>query len=207
MFALVETANDLTLFKNEKIHSKYDFKDIHHAQKVYSELINGNIPNEVADFLIENGVDKLIVDRSLLKSNKNENLSDVKFIENQSQLRLLKEKIKIDRTSTRGLAHVMAQKNVNFYTLDPLIVQSYALFKQIELDMEKYDKRAMEIYLNYLPELKIKKRPSNEKNSKDCITFTDITASDGSKITVDNSHVFYKEKFDIEVIQALWKIK
>ncbi|KRH92193.1 Ribosome biogenesis protein - Nop56p/Sik1p, partial [Pseudoloma neurophilia] len=37
--------------------------------------------------------------------------------------------------------------------------------------------------------------------------FTDITASDGSKITVDNSHVFYKEKFDIEVIQALWKIK
>lgn len=230
MFALVETAKKLLLFKNEKIQSKYKFDDIFHAQKIYSELIKGKMANEIVDFLLENDVDKIIVDKSLLKLNKNEELKEIQFIENHIQIRLLKEKIKIDHKSTRGLSHVIAQKNVNFFTNDPLIIQSYALYKQIELDMEKYDKRALEIYLNYLPELKIKKRQSKGETIQH-ISFDDDSVQDSnlllpnlqchskavakgtdSKISSDSSHdnldeIQFKDQFDIEVIEKLWKIK
>lgn len=185
MFGLVETANELNLFKEEKIVSKYKFDDIYHAEKVYNEMNRGLFPEEIVDFLVDNGVEEIIVDRSLLKANKQKQLENIKFIEDFGKLRCLKEKVKMQFSKTRGLSHAMAHKNVNFYTLDPLIVQSFALFKQVELDMEKYDKRAVEIYLNYLPELKIKKR-----------------LSDSADETVE-----YKEKFNIEVIQRLWKIR
>lgn len=85
----------------------------------------------------------------------------------------------------RGLSHGMAHKNVNIYTLDPLITQCHALLKQIDSDLERYDRRATEIYSNYLPELRIKKK----------------------KEETDDEKIEHKVMYDIEVIKKLWKIK
>merc|ERR1711953_45948 len=184
MFAVRETADSINLFKNEKEIDRFEFKDTTHARKIFDVMIEGKLPNEIVDFIVDNKVKELIVDKSLLKANVGD-FKSISFVDNHKRIRYLKEKIKSDYNSTRGLSHIIAHSNVNFYTLDPLIVHSYAIYKQIELDMEKYDKRALEIYLNYLPELKIKKNKSED----------------------DSDKVFYKEQYNIEVIQKLWKIK
>lgn len=185
MFALIETSNSLNLFKDDRIVNKMIFKDVLHAHKIYESLIKGILPSEVSDFLIDNDVQEIIVDKSLLKANMTKDLKNIVFKEDSKKLRLLKEKLKHNFKSTRGLSHKIAHKNVNFYMPDPIIVQSFALLKQVELDMEKYDKRASEIYSHYLPELKIKKQKDECYDDK----------------------VQFKECFDIEVIQSLWKIK
>ncbi|ELA46884.1 hypothetical protein VCUG_01658 [Vavraia culicis subsp. floridensis] len=185
MYALMESADAVNLFKDDSLVASYRFDSAEHAQKIYSEVIKGVLPEEIETFLLDNDVDDLIVDKSLVKSGLRDACKSIKFVEDQRRLRLLREKIKAKDESVRGLSHSMAHKNVNFYTLDPLIAQSYCMLKQIESDIERYDKRAAEIYLNYLPELKIRKRKDES----------------------DDEKVEYKQFYDVEVIKKLWKIK